>query len=716
MLVDPKVLPATNSIALGGLGSGKSATGKVRARRESLYHDHQYVVIDSYGERDQESERHEGEWSALARDLGGMVIEAGTFTINPCSPQFPPEAREPLIRSLIMAVEPEALTAQAAHALQHALNSPKATTLSGIVEALQNPEEGRYPAPKLADWGEGAVLALTHYTDGSLRGLFDGPEIDLPPVDLPMISFDFTKLDRNSAAIPALMAAIGYWVEHVWLKQSTAVHRHLVLEEAWQILLSPATAELIQRLLKHSRRAALSIDVVMHTLSDLGDGRARDLARLIEVVYVGRLGPEEAAKVAAIFGLPEWAAEKIPTLDPGEAVWKIGHGSEYVDIIQTIRDTEEAQLTDTSTGRRRAQEAAGVGAEAEEDPGVSLAKADLDQDVDLDQDQDQDGDLDQDVDLDQDESVGRRLDVVEDDMPSNVIDTVYTGTAPDPDGRHTAALDAARAGRFSEAADLAAAGHREDIRRYGLTSCEASAWLITQAAIADLSGNLARASWLRATVARMGNDAQDGGVWYEQTSGHAVQWHQVPDEPHPVPEEDEPTPTGGRRRMWPYVAAIAALGIISAAVWQNGSDGEHQAQQDQKAAAYKGVSATDLTIDGVKTEALAKWSEDGRSVVVSAWVDAEEGARIVRIDSAGQSAKEVAEPLKKGQIPMPVRLEVKVPVKDRYESVRLTVAVGGSHWKDGTRAPRRTIELRSDRTATDIDTGKSLKQSYSKVL
>ena len=47
------------------------------------------------------------------------------------------------------------------------------------------------------------------------------------------------------------MAAVSCWAEHVWLRQSTAVHRHLVLEEAWQILLSPATAELIQRLLKN---------------------------------------------------------------------------------------------------------------------------------------------------------------------------------------------------------------------------------------------------------------------------------------------------------------------------------------------------------------------------------------------------------------------------------------------------------------------------------
>ncbi|MEU2835299.1 hypothetical protein ABZ667_43140 [Streptomyces lavendulae] len=100
------------------------------------------------------------------------------------------------------------------------------------------------------------------------------------------------------------MAAVTCWAEHVWLPQSTAAHRHLLLEEAWGLLLSPATAELIQRQLKNSRKAALELDVVMHTLSDLGDGKAQDLARLCEIAHVGRLGPEEAANVGALLGLP----------------------------------------------------------------------------------------------------------------------------------------------------------------------------------------------------------------------------------------------------------------------------------------------------------------------------------------------------------------------------------------------------------------------------
>ncbi|MFF5276753.1 hypothetical protein [Streptomyces sp. NPDC000133] len=235
---------------------------------------------------------------------------------------------------------------ESTHALQRALNHPKATSLNGLVDALVRPEDGRWPAAKLAEWGEGVAIGLSRYTEGSLRGLFDGQDASLPPTDLPILTFDFSRLDRNSPAIPSLMAAVSYWAEHVWLRQSTAIHRHLVLEEAWQILLSPATSELIQRLLKNSRKAGLSLDVLMHTLSDLGDGKARDLARLCEVAHVGRLNPEEAAIVGALLGLPTWAIKEIPNLDPGRAVWKVG--PHYVDIIETVRSEEEARLTDTA--------------------------------------------------------------------------------------------------------------------------------------------------------------------------------------------------------------------------------------------------------------------------------------------------------------------------------------------------------------------------------
>lgn len=660
------VLPSTNSIGMGGLGSGKSTTAKARIRREIRDHGHQAVVIDSFGENNTT-----GEWTPLVHSLRGKVIEAGAFTLNPCSDLFPLEVREQLVRSLILAVEPTALTPQATHALQHGLNSPKAVSLNGLVDALAAPEEGRWPAPRLTEWGEGVAIALSRYTEGSLRGLFDGQDASLPPTDLPILSFDFTRLDRNSPAIPALMAAIACWAEHVWLPQSTAVHRHLVLEEAWQILLSPATSELIQRLLKNSRKASLSLDVVMHTLSDLGDGKAQDLARLCEVAHVGRLGPEEAAIVGALLGLPQWAISTIPTLGPGQAVWKVG--PTFVDIIETVLAEDEVELTDTSSRRRKAQQAAVV-----------------DQDVP--------------VDTEAEKSV---LETVETTSPDpseceSVPLAVLLDQAPEPepewgwemppnvvDGWHERALQAAREGRCAEAADLAAIGEREDITVHGINSNEAVAWLSTRAQVADLCGSRDQATQLRATVARMRKD-DDWAPAHDITPAPN-------DAPQPDLSDDDPT-AKSLRRLGPAVATLVALSLAIAFVWDNPGGEEKRREQNQQRAdraasaaanPYAGEARAPLLIDGAYASLGAKWSEDKKRVVVRLQAPADVVAQYLRIDIAQKSA--VSERVE-GRLDVEAP-ELVLPVKDPRAEVTVRAAVGGETWKKGSRAESRELRL-----------------------
>ncbi|MEU9678710.1 hypothetical protein AB0D92_35100 [Streptomyces parvus] len=673
VLVDYKELPSTNSLAVGGIGSGKSTTGKSRARREILHHGHQYVVIDSFGEDSS------GEWAALTRSLDGLVVDAATFTLNPCSELLPRQVREQLVRSLILAAEPDALTPQATHALQHALTSPKATALGGLVDALTEPEDGRWPAARLAEWGEGAAIALSRYTDGSLQGLFDGEDSGLPPVDVPIISFDFSRLDRNSPAIPSLMAAVTCWVEHVWLPQSTAVHRHLVLEEAWQILLSPATAKLIQRLLKNSRKAALSMDVLMHTLSDLGEGAAQDLARLCEVVHVGRLNPEEAAIVGTMLGLPAWAIARIPRLGPGEAVWKVG--PDFVDVVRTILTEEEALLTDTSSRRRQAQEAyaatlSGPVPEDETDPVAVEQEATRDDLVDDDQEQRA--------------ALDDLLDGEEDwgwDMPPNVIDV-----------RHETALRAAQEGRCSEAADIAALGERQDINRYGINSPEAVAWLNTRALMADLCGTPSQAEHLRATVARMGHTAAPT----EQATPHHVAAPPRSEE-HTGPDHTDEDGNPQRRRRVMATVAVAALGLTAGLAWMTSGEDAPARTADAKASApqLKGKAGAPVTIDGVTAHIQATWT-DSDNVIIALTADTEapegEAAQMLRIDVGDETASARVSDTELARSP-----EVSLPVDDPAAPVTVRVAIGGKSWTDGTRAAARQIRLDpATGTATDI--------------
>ncbi|MFE4778044.1 hypothetical protein [Streptomyces sp. NPDC056713] len=707
VVVDTHTLPSTNSIGLGGLGSGKSTTGKVRIRREITENGHQAVVVDSFGE-----DNATGEWRPLVESLGGRVIEAGAFTLNPVSDLFSPQVREQLVRSLILASEPDALDIRATHALQHALTHPKATHLNGLVRALVDPEDGQWPAARLAEWGEMTAMALSRYTEGSLRGIFDGLDSSLPPTDLPILSFDFTTLDRNSPAIPSLMAAVACWVEQIWLPQSTAVHRHLVLEEAWQLLLSPATAELIQRLLKNSRKAALELNVLMHTLSDLGEGRAQDLARLCEVAHVGRLGPEEAATVGAILGMPQVLIDRIPELGPGQAVWKVGSG--YFDIIQTVIDEEDTKLTDTGTRRRAAQQAhADRHAATMSDPVVEVGQ---EQDAaDIDESQDADGETAH-LPAQVIEEPVYEAEIVDDgwddwELPPNVIDVEVPVEVPIPhawDPRHERALQAAREGRFSEAAGLAALGEREDINTHGFMSAQVAAWISTRADIAELSGDHSQAVQLRANVVRMGQESQPA-PWFEQTDETtAPGWHTVPEPPAPDPDlEDEgETQRPPRRRAWPYVAAIAALGIISAAVWQNASDDQEQQQRAATAEEYRGRATAALSIDGVKADVVGRWSSDKKRVILELRSYFDANARFLRIDADGKTASTTR---KDGWYPRDP--EIELPVADPLADVTVRIAVGGRKWKEGSRAQSMTVRLSPTGAAFDGDSGKRLPSS-----
>ncbi|MFB9594048.1 hypothetical protein [Streptomyces racemochromogenes] len=667
VMVDTAILPSTNLLALGGLGSGKSATSKTHVAREIRELGHQGVVIDTHGE-----DGATGEWRPTTKACGGQVIEAGDFTINPLSPVFTPSVREQLIRSLILAVEPDALSTQAGHALQHALAHPKSTSLSGLVDALVSPEKGTWPAATLAEWGVTAAIALSRYTEGSLSGIFDGPGATLPDTDLPLISFDFTTLDRNSPAIPSLMAAVTCWVEHVWLRQSKAVHKHLILEEAWQILLSPATAALVQRVLKNSRRSGLSVRAVMHTLSDLGEGRAADLARLCEIAHVGRLGPEEAAMVGAVLGLPQWAVDMIPTLGPGQAVWKIG--PHYVDVVQTVQTEEEARLTDTSSRRRRAQQ-------------VHLTK-DIIEDL---EPEEQDLEPEQQDDADEyrlaPPAASSDADVWDWDMPPNIIDT-----------RHYDVVQAAREGRFGEAAELAVIGEREDIRAHGINSAAAISWLSTRAAVADLCGSPDTAVQLRATVTRMGKDIE----WWDREVDSSSA---APAEPY-APLSADPTPapvkgTGGpsRRRTWPFVVGALAVALAIGGVWQKTQDDE----REQREAAYKGKAGASLTVDSVNADLIAQWTRERDHVIVELSAAFEPNAKFLRIEGSGKTAQSYR---KDDRYTKPPQLSL--PVSDPLADVTVQIEIGGASWKEGSQGTVRKVRFSPTGVAYDAETGQRL--------
>src|SRR4029450_6245051 len=116
--------------------------------------------------------------------------------------------------------------------------------------------------------------------------------------------------DRTPVALPSLMAVVGVWLEHTWLRPDR-MKRIFLVEEAWHIINSPSVAQLFQRLLKFGRRLGLSFVAVVHHLSDVMEGAgSREAAAILKMastrtMYMQKGGGGRAT--GRVLGLPRCA-------------------------------------------------------------------------------------------------------------------------------------------------------------------------------------------------------------------------------------------------------------------------------------------------------------------------------------------------------------------------------------------------------------------------
>ncbi|UQA97837.1 ATP-binding protein [Streptomyces halobius] len=385
-------LPAPHWLVLGESGNGKSALEKTYVLRQLRFRDRQVVVLDAQGEDGV------GEWNLIAQELGITPIRLdptaalnGGIRLNPLDPSITTTGQLALLRTIIEVAMGHGLDERSGFALKvaHAtvlneFGSAEGTdtlphrqpVLTDIVEQLRHPEAESAEAMNVdiddvRAWGLDVALVLDRLVDGDLRGMFDGPTTAGIDLDAPLIVFDLSHIDRNSIAMPILMAIVGVWLEHTWIRPDRK-KRIFLVEEAWHIINSPFVAQLFQRLLKFGRRLGLSFVAVVHHLSDVVDGAAaREAAAILKMastrtIYAQKA--DEARSTGQVLGLPRWAVEIIPTLTPGIAVWDVNGNVQVVKhliteaerpLVYTDRAMTEASspLSDEALAVQRAADA-----------------------------------------------------------------------------------------------------------------------------------------------------------------------------------------------------------------------------------------------------------------------------------------------------------------------------------------------------------------------
>jgi hypothetical protein len=362
------VLTNPNIFLAGQIGRGKSTLAKSLATRCVAFGRRVYVPGDP-----------KGEWTVVARAVGGQAIQLGIGSSNRLNPldegPRPPSAddaawqlkvasrRLGLLGALAEATLGRALRSTERSALDAALDAARSRSsvpvLPMVVDAMLDPERASNGSTvaQLRQDGREAGHALARLVRGDLAGIFDGPStVNFDPT-VPMLSLDLSAISGSDTLLGLVMTCASTWLEAV-LADSRGGQRLVVYDEAWRMLAQPALLGRMQSQWKLSRALGLANLMVVHRLSDLeavGDSgsEARGLAQGLLGDTATRIlynEPFDEAQVAGkVLGLTDVEVAQLPELGRGDGLWRV---NERAFVVRHICTGDELALFDTDARMR----------------------------------------------------------------------------------------------------------------------------------------------------------------------------------------------------------------------------------------------------------------------------------------------------------------------------------------------------------------------------
>jgi hypothetical protein len=364
VLYERGMLTNPNMFLAGQIGRGKSTLAKSLATRCIAFGRRVYVPGDP-----------KGEWSVVARALGGQVIELGVgqrARLNPLDEGPRPsdaddsawrtqvaQRRMNLLAALGESTLGRPLGATERTALDAALASVASTAttpvLPAVVEALftpAGPSRGS-TVSQLHDDGREVAHALARLVHGDLAGLFDGPSTVAFDPSLPMVSLDLSHISGSDTLLGLVMTCASTWME-ASLRDPAGGQRLVVYDEAWRLMAQPSLLARMQAHWKLSRAWGLANLMIVHRLSDLdavGDqgSQARGLAQGLlgdtatRILYNEPF--DEARAAGRVLGLSDVEVRQLPELAQGEGLWRV---NERAFVVRHLCTADELRLFDTN--------------------------------------------------------------------------------------------------------------------------------------------------------------------------------------------------------------------------------------------------------------------------------------------------------------------------------------------------------------------------------
>lgn len=356
------VMTNPNVLLAGVIGVGKSALAKSMVCRSLAFGRRAYIPGDP-----------KGEWTPVARAVGGLAITLGQglpHRLNPLDEGSRPagandaewkllvwQRRRELLGALTETVlaRPLAPTEHTAldAALRAAVSISSTPTLPAVVDRLLDPD-GAAASTELREDGRQPGHALRRLVYGDLAGLFDGPSTVRFDPTLPMISLDLSRITGSDELLALVMTCASSWMEAALL-DPTAGQRWVVYDEAWRVMRQPSLIRRMQAQWKLSRALGIANLMVIHRLSDLDAvGDASSQARVLaaglladcstRIVY--RQETDQLDGTSTALGLTTTEKELLTDLDVGEGLWRIGKRG---FVVQHQMTTQELSIFDTTS-------------------------------------------------------------------------------------------------------------------------------------------------------------------------------------------------------------------------------------------------------------------------------------------------------------------------------------------------------------------------------
>ncbi|MEX5708088.1 conjugal transfer protein TraC [Parafrankia sp. FMc6] len=355
-----QVIENPNFAVFGAVGSRKSALLKTLISRGSAFGYQAAVPCDP-----------KGEYTRLARRLGcePTYIGPGMSTrLNPLDAPPRPRgiadadwarevkrARSSLLSSLIETAKGVPLTPAEHTAVDLALDvvtrqitgaTPDrwaTPLLPHVLEAMTDPSEedcSALPmtATELRDASRDATLTLRRLTHGALGGLFDGPTTSPLDFDRPIAVLNLERVQGSDEMIALIMTCAQAWMEAALMRQD-GVQRYVVYDECWRLMRFAGLVRRLSAQQKLARQWGCANAIVAHRISDLLSASpdsveiAKGLLAETAIRILYKQASDQIADTQEALGLTDVAADLLPRLDPGYALWLIQNRAFYVEHV-----------------------------------------------------------------------------------------------------------------------------------------------------------------------------------------------------------------------------------------------------------------------------------------------------------------------------------------------------------------------------------------------